>query len=80
MLINFTGISKITFAPLIILKKSIWIGSSVIGSQAISFGNTFSDFPSKFIDIMLDKKFSFSIRFLIFFLLKYIFWFFSDPP
>ena len=44
-----------------------------MGSQAISLGNTLSGFPSILKEIIFDKKFSFSIRFFIFFLPKDIF-------
>ena len=73
-------LSKIILAPLTILKKSICIGSSVIGFQIISFGKTFSDFPSIFIESIFDKKFSFSVKVLNIFFDIEIFWFFSFPP
>ena len=64
LLINLTGISKIIFALLTILKKSTWIGLSLMGSKATSLGKTFIDFPSIFKLIMFDKKFSWSINVL----------------
>ena len=56
--INLTGISKITFAPLTILKKSKCIGSSVTVSKSITLGKTFCSFPSILIEIIFDKIFS----------------------
>ena len=61
-LINFTGISILILTPVTTLKKSTWIGSSVIMSYLISLGRTFWVLPSTFKVMMLDKKFSLSIK------------------
>ena len=80
MLINLTGISKMILAPSIILKKSIWIGSSEIVSNVISLGKTFCSFSSNFIEITFDKKLSFSIKAFTSFLEIEIFSLAFSPP
>ena len=61
LLINFTGISRVTFPPFTILKKSTWIGSSETVSKTTSLGRTFNSLPSTLIFIIFDRKFSLSI-------------------
>ena len=77
---KFTGTSILILTPGKTLKKSTWIGSSLIIWYSTSLGNTFCGFPLTFNVIMLDKKFSFSIRFFNNFLEIEIFSFSSLPP
>ena len=78
--IKLTGTSIVIFTPGNTLKKSTWVGSSLIIWYFTSLGKTFWGFPSTFRVIIFDKKFSFSIKALRNFLEIEIFWFWSFPP
>ena len=79
-LMNWTGTSILILTPGTTLKKSTWIGSSVIMWYLISLGRTFWGFPSTFKVTILDKKFSLSIKVLSNFFEMDTFSFWASPP